>query len=107
MNNYYENLLELIEFRFPDPEANMFKKFITMLGEERFNMIWQVYFIDIKEDYDICFEAFHKSIRQTDFYEFGCFEHSGTIDMLFWDFINVSNIPYKIMKRMYKDDWTI
>jgi hypothetical protein len=78
-------------------ELSMVKHFIELIGEENFNCKFENYFIYKDEDFDSCFYDFHKSMRQTDFYEIG----EGHLDMLFWNFIQISDTTYEVLKKYY------
>lgn len=77
--------------------SDMFRHFIELLGEKDFNEIFDVYFVNRKEEFNDCFYDFHKSMRQTDFYDIG----EGHLDMLFWNFIQISEISYEILLKHY------
>ena len=98
---YRKALIESLEGT-ANIECSMFKRFLQLVSEESFDNIWNDYFLEREESFDDCFMMFHKSIRQTDFYNIG----EGVVDMLFWDFIYMSEVPYKKMKNLYEDDWT-
>jgi hypothetical protein len=74
----------------------MLSHFIEIMGEEKFNNKFETYFLN-KPDFDSAFHDFHKSMRQTDFYDM----HGllgGHLDMLFWQFIRSTDLPYNVFK---------
>ena len=98
--NYYELILEglrewlsTISDRRKDAEVSMLTRFIKLMGEEHFNREFQYQFMDDKE-FDDGWYCFHKAMRQTDFFDIG----EGHVDMLFWEFIHLTDAPYKIFK---------
>jgi hypothetical protein len=88
------------------------------MGEKEFNRVFEMWFIKRdNEPFDESFYSFHKSMRQTDFYDnhyvkmddddpdrnkfFKGTEYKsigGHLDMLFWNFIHISNVTEKIFK---------
>ena len=104
MKNYYVKALEHISYRYQNSEGAMLKQFITIMGEKQFNDTFHGYFATMQCEFDQCFILFHKSMRQTDFYDHD-YEHSCELDLLFWDFIQISEVPYKLLKRLYNYDW--
>ena len=99
--NYYqhiiEGLVELEDILFNHKkrtETAMFRHFIALMGEDDFNIPYPQYFLENDNDFDSCWYDFHKSMRQTDFYNMG----EGHLDMLFWQFIHSSEVPYRLMK---------
>ena len=105
MRSYYAKLLELIEYRHTSDEAIMFKGFIKLMGEDAFNVMFEGYFLN-GEEFDTNFTMFHKSMRQTDFYTFNDFSHNAELDMLFWNYLHVSEVPYKLLLKLFKYDWS-
>lgn len=79
----------------------MLRHFIELMGDEGFNNTFEAYFLD--KDHFHSFEAsfydFHKSMRQTDFYDRG--EGSGHIDMLFWYYIHISDKCFDVLKAHF------
>ena len=75
----------------------MIYRFISLMGEEHFNRVFEEYFMNDFEFDDNWFE-FHKSMRQIDFYDIG----EGHLDMLFWNFLHTTDIPYKVFKVFAK-----
>jgi len=88
-------LCDIISDREKQSKVIMFYRFIMMMGELSFNEVFKMYFME-KEEFDHAWYDFHKSMRQTDFYDMG--ENSGHADMLFWNFIHLTDVPYKLMK---------
>lgn len=74
-------------------KIQILKRFIELMDEEKFNRVFKNIFID-EPDFEVAWFDFHKSMRQTDFYNIG----GGHVDMLFWEFIRMSNLPYKMFK---------
>lgn len=98
--NYYEHIiggLQVWSGMVSDEKKNaaihMLKHFIELMGEERFNNRFKYYFMG-EQVFDEGWYDFHKSMRQTDFYEIG----GGHLDMLFWQFIHLTNLPYLVFK---------
>lgn len=98
--NYYEHILEGLrewERIIVNPQKNatvcMLSRFIQLMGEEHFNRDFENYFMGDME-FDEGFIGFHKSMRQVDFFDIG----EGHLDMLFWEFIHLSDLPYKTFK---------
>lgn len=84
-------------------EMNLFSALVRQVGEKFFNeTIYNQYFnkkyTDILDEDDNEFGEdwyrFHKSIRQTDFTD------DGYIDSVWWNFIKISDIPYRYIRRM-------
>jgi len=101
--NYFNDFIEMLEnhptnrgFK-TGGEFNIFSHLIKLMGEESFNLEMECCFLN--EDDDIEFDngyfTFHKSMRQTDFFDIG----EGHLDMIFWNFLHVSEIPYKMLKQ--------
>jgi hypothetical protein len=111
--NYYKEILSIIEVfsknttLVKSSEYSMLTHLIKLLGEDRFNMIFKRDFIESEDDFGTKFCKFHKSMRQVDFYNISDFEGNGHLDMLFWNFIYISNIPEIIFKALleYISDW--
>lgn len=124
--NYYKEILKDIEtedrlaqIRGSDRDSGdlyMLKHLIELLGEEEFNIIFDSYFL-YEEKFDEAFYDLHKSMRQTDFFgnnfvkripmktvdgKNSCIYKNigGHLDMLFWNLIQASEIPYKILKNL-------
>jgi hypothetical protein len=129
--NYYENFLEYLkkEGKFlssfsKSGELDLFIHLIQLMGEENFNSCFKYYFIDMDNLKEGFFD-FHKSMRQTDFYneyyrmtknpesKKNEYENiGGHLDMIFWDFIQMSDKPFEwlseftenIKKGKYEND---
>ena len=112
--NYYENFLaftrelahgEGIGIRLTN-EFEMFLRFLRLMGEEHFNRNIE-WFVDDTDgnlyggEFDNWYYSFHKSMRQTDFYEIG----EGHLDMLFHTFLNMSEVPYKVFQKFFKNEF--
>ena len=102
--NYYKHIMEgCREFanilNYPKAaRVEMFGLFIKLMGEKQFNTDFEYYFMsDEYKTFDGGFHDFHKSMRQTDFYDMG--ENSGAVDSLFWYFIHSSETTYFLLKR--------
>ena len=100
--NYYEHIIGglqvwsgMISNEKKSATIHMLRHFIELMGEDEFNQVFEDQFIN-QDDFDNSWIDFHKSMRQHDFFDMG--EGSGHIDMLFWQFIYVSNIPYQVFK---------
>jgi len=99
--NYHKHILEglrewsgIIVQRERRAKVDMLWRFIALMGEEVFNRRFEERFMgDL--DFDDGWYDFHKSMRQIDFFDV---TDDGHIDMLFWDFIHATNIPYKAFK---------
>jgi len=96
--NYYKLILEgfkewlsIINHPQKGATVSMLTRFIQLMGEEHFNNNFEYYFMSEDKDFDTGWYEFHKSMRQTDFFDVG----SGHVDMLFWEFLHVTDIPYK------------
>jgi hypothetical protein len=120
--NYYIEILKLLKDKERTASSekqsaitSMLKHLIEMLGETDFNKKIEAYFINGEEKFDNCFYSFHKSMRQCDFYA-EYYQHihgrdannkrtveyesiGGHLDMLFWNLIHVSEIPYLVLKE--------
>jgi hypothetical protein len=124
--NYYNDILKYIRFnsqRAQDIkegcEYDTLSHFIELLGEKEFNRVFEICFIKgtEKNTFEETFYIFHKSMRQCDFFDnhytkmddddpdknrfFKDTEYKsigGHLDMLFWNFIHMSNITEKIFK---------
>lgn len=96
--NYYELIIEgcmeledIMSNHEERAKVSMFRHFISLMGHKNFNTVFPQYFLN-HNDFDDNWYDFHKSMRQTDFY--------GNVhnDMLFWNFIYATDIPYRLMK---------
>ena len=104
--NYYNQILNLIKEKTDIGHVSeiklssifILKHLIEILGEEKFNNIFRMYFIESEGLFDDKFYNFHKSMRQTDFYNI----HNGHLDMIFWNFIIASDTPYRTFKKYYE-----
>jgi len=98
--NYHKLILEGLE-EWIDIISNhkkratvaMLRHFIILMGEKHFNNAFEYYFVGDME-FDDGWYGFHKSMRQVDFYDIG----EGSLDMLFWNFIHMTDLPYEILK---------
>ena len=101
-NSKYEDMMDILKNHPTCDGSHMLIRFFRLLGETNFNQIYEGYFSS-DEGFSVSFYQFHKSMRQTDF-----FDHNvglvGELDMLFWNFINMSDIPYKRMGSLYRLD---
>jgi hypothetical protein len=115
--NHYEEILKIINANdgtsdiIKSHEMLMLKHFISILGEEKFNIKFDNNFYS-NEDFDDGFYYFHKSMRQIDFYNnhYSKVKHNdkivendigGHLDMLFWNFIMVSDVTYTTLKKYH------
>jgi hypothetical protein len=123
--NYHKEILDLIKFysqrthNFKESsEYDTLLHFIELLGEKEFNRVFEAYFITHPEKtFEDTFYRLHKSMRQCDFFNnhytkmddddpdrnkfFKGTEYKsigGHLDMLFWNFIHMSNVTEKIFK---------
>lgn len=103
--NYYNEILKLIEAWSKNTgikenaEYAILLHLIMLHGEKDFNATFKTCFIETNGEFGAKFHDFHKTMRQVDFYNIPDFESNGHLDMLFWNFIYVSNIPEKIFKE--------
>lgn len=108
--NYYKKLLDNLNDKHVSGsyKTNMLRHLVIMLGEEKFNENIEKYFKGGYPDsfdglqnnqYDEDFCNFHKSMRQCDFYD----REGGHLDMLWWNFIQVSNETYKQLRYMFDE----
>lgn len=98
--NYHQHILEglrewsgIVVQRERQAKIDMLFRFISLMGEEHFNRAFKHYFIGDME-FDDGWYGFHKSMRQVDFFDIG----EGHLDMLFWNFLHATDIPYKTFK---------
>ena len=94
---------------------SMLRHFVVLMGEENFNQKVNLHFrggypdsFDVKDckEFDEDFHSFHKSMRQTDFFNLGLSDgRSGNIDMLWWNFIQFTDITEKHMRYMFDEDF--
>ena len=77
----------------------MLRHFIELMGKEGFNNTFEAYFLNKEHfhSFEASFYDFHKSMRQTDFYE----EGGGHIDMLFWNYIHISDKCFDVLKAHF------
>ena len=100
--NHFKEVLKLIkdsEKYAVDEQAHhsdMFRHFIELMEEDGFNVVFIAYFINSEDSFEENFFMFHKSMRQCDFYDI---EGGGHIDMLFWNFVHISELPFLIFKK--------
>ena len=91
--NYFTEILKHIKEqskRSPkESEYDILGHLINLIGERDFNVKFNVYFLRDENTFEENFYDFHKSMRQTDFYNLG----EGHLDMIFWHFIHISEIP--------------
>ena len=99
--NYHKHILEglrewsrIIVQRDREAKVDMLYHFITLMGEEHFNRAFEERFMGDLE-FDEGYFEFHKSMRQVDFFDV---TDNGHVDMLFWNFLHVTEIPYKVFK---------
>ena len=99
--NYHKHILEglrewsgIIVQRERQAKIDMLFRFIALMGEEHFNRAFEERFMTDLEFDDGYFE-FHKSMRQVDFFDV---TDDGHVDMLFWNFLHATDIPYKALK---------
>ena len=116
MKNYYKTIRENLKHKYHTghTENHMLRHFVELLGEERFNGLVGTYFrgnypdsLDVKvcEEFNEDFHNFHKSMRQTDFFDLGLSDgRSGNLDMLWWNFIQTSRATEKFFRWMFEED---
>lgn len=106
--NYYKSILEILDGPIYGNsfENLMVRHFVELMGEKDFNEKIEIYFkggypdsFDSHkcEQFDLDFNQFHKSMRQTDFFNLG----KGHLDMLWWNFIQISNSTYRVFRYMF------
>ena len=99
--NYYKLILEGLREWATVAVGNkiaaihMLIHFIKLMGEEDFNNRFESNFLN-EPDFDTAWYDFHKSMRQTDFYDIDGV--GGHLDMLFWQFIHLTDLPYFVFK---------
>ena len=100
--NYFKEILNHIKVYSKhtqkETEHDILGHLIQLIGEEDFNIKFNVYFLRDENTFEENFYDFHKSMRQTDFYEIG----HGHLDMIFWNFIHMSEIPEYVFKTFVK-----
>lgn len=82
----------------------IFSHLLKLWGETYFNAYWENNFIarvisidTIETIFDEEFYRLHKTIRQVDFFPIG----EGSLDMIFWEFIQMDDTPYNVLKEYY------
>lgn len=100
--NYFKNIISYIkdyeEVNIKhSSELAILRHLISMMGEKSFNINVGWYVDKTYSDFDDWYYNFHKSMRQVDFFEMG----EGHLDMVFWHFIHISEIPYKLLKKFF------
>lgn len=116
--NYYENFLNLIRELAKGEgvgikltsEFEIFIRFIQIMGEKHFNTAIGWYVNDTEppkmyNNFDDWYYMFHKSMRNTDFFDFETEGIGGHLDMIFWNFCHISEVPYKVFKRFFENDF--
>lgn len=111
--NYYKEILKLIEVFSKNTsiqknaEYALLTHLIMLYGESDFNSTFKVSFIDTEGEFGAKFHDFHKMMRQVDFYNISDFEGNGHLDMIFWNFIHISNVTETIFKAFleFVSDW--
>jgi len=102
--NYYEEIIKHIRIftrNSSDKESSEYeilRHLIEIIGEKKFNQSFQYWFVTDNE-FHVCFYDYHKSMRQTDFFDIG----EGHLDMIFWNFIHISDIPERIFKTFVEE----
>ena len=82
-------------------EYSMFRHLIEILGEDNTNSWLQGSYDFVQDKNHFCF-SLHKSLRQTDVFEQP--EISGNLDMLLYNLIHISEVPFKVFERVYEDN---
>ena len=77
----------------------IFRHLILMIPEESFESLFKYYFLE-REDVSEGMGMFHKSMRQTDFYPYD--ELKGHLDVVFWNFLYVTDLPLNMFKTFVK-----
>jgi hypothetical protein len=124
--NYYKEILDYIEgiskkeygYEKIAPFDILFH-LIEIMGKDDFNLKFPAYFLENEnETFDGQFFMFHKHMRQIDFFN----EHyrridppcksikgrpeydsiGGHLDMIFWNFIQMSDVPYTVFKSFHE-----
>ena len=95
-----------------DDEYWMYKNLLEIDDPKTFNHNIRYYFIEEGDDFDTGCYAYHKSIRQCDYYthlqiktenpnENGEVDVSiGILDSMLHTFLNMSNAPYQVLKKL-------
>jgi len=95
-----------------DDEYWMYMSFLKLDDPKTFNQSMRYYFIEGGYDFDGGYELYCKSIRQCDYYfhlriktenpnENGeDYVSAGLIDSLLHSFLNISEIPYQLLKKL-------
>ena len=77
-------------------EYSMLRHLIELLGEEKTNS-WIGGWLDYADgDKDFFLTSLHKNLRQDDVFE------DGHLDMILWNFINFSDIPFEVFDDIYE-----
>jgi len=103
--NYFEGILKYIKFDEKNRPYNIgceygiLRHLIELMGEEHFNLSFKYCFIEDDRKFEVGFYMFHKSMRNTDFFEI-C---EGHLDMIFWNFVHVSRIPERVLDGYVKE----
>jgi hypothetical protein len=104
-DSIYENMMDILDSHPRCDGTAMLKHFVKLMGKKNFVDCYDVYFKDA-EDFEMSFYNFQKSMRQTDFFDKG--EDWGHVDMIFWNFTNMSDVPFIRFQSLYKlhnDGW--
>lgn len=114
--NYHENFLNLTRELAKGEgvgvkltsEFEIFIRFIIIMGEEHFNRNIEWFVEDengslYNHNFDDWYYSFHKSMRQVDFFDFETEGIGGHLDMIFWNFLHISEVPYKVFKRFFEN----
>jgi len=90
----------------------MYKNFLELDDPNAFNHNIRYYFIEEGHEFDTGFAVYHKSIRQCDYYSHlhittenrdengNDFVSAGIIDSMLHTFINMSEIPYQVLRKL-------
>jgi len=95
--NYYKKIMELKSVFYTE-EFDIVFRLISILGENNFNNKFEIYFSFEKENFESNFYNFHKALRQTDFFD------NGDLDMIWWNYIYVSESTFKLFKTILFDE---
>lgn len=72
-------------------EGIIFKRLVNFIGRDSFNDLVETTKDEVTPDgHDYSFTTFHRRFRQSDV------SSSADIDMVFWHFILISNVPQKV-----------
>lgn len=86
--------IELAHNHIKISNIQILRNLICLMDEKHVEQVFENYLL-AEENFDSGFHNFHKSMRQTDFYNIG----EGHIDMIFWEFIYTSETTYVMLRQ--------